>query len=54
MAEAKMHEELFKGMEVAMMYGKKSTKPSTDGYWIKTGSGLREQLKDKVNCPIAA
>lgn len=46
MAEAKMHDELYMSMEAAMWYGKRQTKPGHKGYWIKTGSGLREQLKD--------
>lgn len=33
-------------MEVQMVYGKKSTQPGKQKYWIKTGPGLREQLKD--------
>lgn len=28
------------------MYGKKQTKAAQDGCWIKTGPGIREQLKD--------
>ena len=28
------------------MYGEKTTRVSDDGYWIKQGSGLREQMKD--------
>ena len=46
MAEAKMHDELHRSVEVAMIYGKKSTSPAKDGYTKKTGSGIREQLKD--------
>lgn len=44
--EARMHDELYMGMEAAMIYGKKETKPGDNGYWIKTGPGLREQLRD--------
>ena len=29
-----------------MVYGKRTTTQGQDGYWIKTGAGLREQLKD--------
>lgn len=46
MAEAKMNDALYMGMEAAYMYGKKSTYAGPDGYWTKTGSGLREQLRD--------
>lgn len=46
MAEAKMHNELYMGMEAQLMYGKKQTKAGQDGYWVKTGPGLREQLRD--------
>lgn len=46
MAEAKMWDELYQGMEVQMVYGKRSTQPGKQKYWIKTGSGMREQLKD--------
>lgn len=45
-AEAKMHEALHKSAEVAMIYGKKETRAAKDGYTIKTGSGIREQMKD--------
>jgi len=46
MAEAKMHDELYMGMEAQLWYGRKQTKPGHKDYWIKTGSGLREQLAD--------
>ena len=46
MAEAKMWDELYKGMEAQLVYGKKQTRQSYNGYWTKTGPGLREQLKD--------
>lgn len=46
MAEAKMWNELYQSMEAQMVYGKKQTQPGKDKYWIKTGSGIREQLKD--------
>lgn len=44
--EARMWEVFYKSMEVQMLLGKKSNSPDTSGYMIKTGSGLREQLKD--------
>jgi hypothetical protein len=46
MAEAKMHDELYMSMEAQMWFGKKSHKQGHKGYWIKTGPGLREQLRD--------
>jgi hypothetical protein len=46
MAEAMMHEELHRGMEAQMWFGKKQTRPGTNGYWKKTGSGIREILKE--------
>lgn len=46
MAEAKMWNELYKSMEAQLVYGKKQTQPGPDGYWIKTGPGLRQQMKD--------
>lgn len=47
MAEAMMNDELFTGMEAQMTYGKRQTKEAPySKYWIKTGSGLREQLRD--------
>lgn len=45
-AEAKMKDELYKGVEWAMMYGKKSTRKGHNGYTKFTGPGLREQLRD--------
>lgn len=42
-----IHKDTFyKSMEVQAMYGKKSTKKGDSDYWIKTGPGVREQLKD--------
>lgn len=35
--EAKMRDEFYRSMEVQGVYGLKSTTPSKDGYWIKTG-----------------
>jgi hypothetical protein len=46
MAEAKMHDTLMRSMEAQMVYGKKQTRAAADGYWIKTGAGIREILKD--------
>lgn len=46
MAEMKMYDELEMSKELALMYGRRSTKPGKDGYWIKTGPGLRQQLAD--------
>jgi hypothetical protein len=45
-AEAMMNWNLTRGMEVQSILGKKQTKPAGDRYWIKTGPGVREQLKD--------
>lgn len=48
--EAKMNDELMQSIETALMYGKKSTRESYyNGYTKRTGSGLREQLKDGWN-----
>lgn len=44
--EARMWETFYKSMEVQMLLGKKSNTPDTSGYLIKTGPGLREQVKD--------
>jgi len=44
--EAKMQDELYRSMEVNLMYGKRSTLPGKEKYWTKTGAGLREQLRD--------
>lgn len=38
--------ELYNSIEAQSVYGVRQTKPSADGYWIKTSPGLREQLKD--------
>lgn len=46
MAEAYMWDNLYKGMEAQMIYGKKQTQPGSNGYWKKTGAGLRQQMKD--------
>jgi hypothetical protein len=45
MAEAKMRDEQMRSIEVAMMYGQKSTRQMENGYTKKTGAGLREQLR---------
>lgn len=46
MAEMKMYDEIEMSIEVQLWLGKKSTKRAANGYWKKTGPGLREQLKD--------
>ena len=46
MAEAKMWDELYRSVEAHLVYGKKQTVMGPDGYWIKTGPGLRQQQKD--------
>jgi hypothetical protein len=46
MYEAKMHDELYMSMEVQYHLGRKQTRPGHDGYWKKTGPGLRQQLAD--------
>lgn len=46
MAEAIMHNELYQSMEAQMWYGKKQTQQGPQGYWVKTGPGLRQQLRD--------
>ena len=55
-AEAMMVDELYKSMEWALVYGEKSTMAGPDGYWQKTGAGIRQQLKDSwiqyVNGPL--
>jgi hypothetical protein len=45
-AEAKTKDELYKGVEWALLYGKKSTRKGYNGYTKFTGPGLREQLRD--------
>lgn len=45
-AEAVMVDELYKSIEWALMYGKRTTFEGPAKYWQKTGPGLREQLKD--------
>ena len=45
-AESKMWNALYESMEVQSLYGVKQTKPGKEGYWVKTGPGLREQMKD--------
>ena len=45
LAEAKMRDEQMRSIEVALMYGHKSTRQMENGYFKKTGSGMREQLK---------
>ena len=45
-AEMAMYDDLEMSKEIALTYGKRSTKPGPRGYWIKTGPGIRQQLKD--------
>lgn len=46
MAEAVMQNNLYNGIEMQLLLGKKSTKLGKNGYVKRTGSGIREQLKD--------
>ena len=46
MYEAKMNDELYMSMEAQLNFGKKQTKAGHKGYWIKTGPGMRQQLRD--------
>ncbi len=46
MYEARMQEELYAGIESQLVYGKRQTRAGINGYTLKTGSGMREQLKD--------
>lgn len=46
MAEAKMWDTLHRSMEAQLVYGKKQTQAGPDGYWTKTGPGMRQQLRD--------
>lgn len=47
MAEAKMHDELYMGMEAQAWYGERSTNESNvTRYWKKTGPGIRQILRD--------
>lgn len=46
MFEAKMHDELYMSMEAQLWFGKKETKAGRNGYWEKSGPGLREQMRD--------
>lgn len=55
LAEARLVETHYMDIEYAMMYGKRGTKQGPNGYIKRTGSGLREQLKDRhQHCPLAA
>lgn len=45
-AESKMWDELYNSMEAQVRYGTKTTSAGKEGYWVKTGSGVREQLRD--------
>ena len=44
--EARMWDTFYKTMEVQMLLGHRSNTPDLSGYLIKTGPGLRDQLKD--------
>ena len=44
--EAKMWDALYSSIEAQLVYGKKHTSVATNGFWKKTGSGLREYMKD--------
>lgn len=47
MAEAKMHDELYMSMEYQMWLGEKTTRDGDfDKYVVKTGPGMRQQLRD--------
>ena len=46
MFEAKMYDELYCSVEHQLWYGVKQTKAGPNGYWKKTGSGVREILRD--------
>lgn len=47
MAEAKMWDELYMGMEAQLTYGERSTyQGNGQHYWKKTGPGIRQILKD--------
>lgn len=46
MAESRMWDAFYRSMEAQLTYGKKQTTQGKDKYWIKTGPGMREQLKD--------
>jgi len=49
LAEARLVESHYMDMEYAMMYGQRSTRQDKNGYVLRTGSGLRQQLKDSWN-----
>jgi len=46
MAEARMWEALYQGMEAQAIYGEKSTSIAKNGYTLRTGAGTRSQMKD--------
>lgn len=55
LAEARLVETHYMDIEYAMMYGQRSTGKSKNGYIKRTGSGLRQQLKDRIlYCLLAA
>lgn len=49
LVEARIVDTHYTEIEYSMMYGKRSTRPAPNGYIKRTGSGLREQLKDSWN-----
>jgi|GEM_PF-1054209 len=44
--ESKMWETLYRSIETQLVHGKRSKFPGRTGYWVATGSGMREQMKD--------
>lgn len=54
--EARMHDELYRSMEVQGIYGVRQTRPGNNGYWKKTGPGVRQILRDSwidyINGPL--
>lgn len=45
MAESIMYNKFYESMEAQAMYGVKETRAGIDGYWTKTGAGIRQQLR---------
>lgn len=46
MAEAKMHDELYRSIEAQLWYGERSISMGPKGYVKRTGPGLRQQMRD--------
>lgn len=46
MHEAAQQNEFYRSMNAQLIYGKKQTQEGHNGYWIKTGAGLREIYKE--------